>query len=333
MSDTELPPPKVENWRRLYDPNAQARCIKDNPPMHGFGRQLKVGDVVNVKGICWRNKYELSVPEECAFYELEGYFEVLLSQPPTSDEGTPLTDAFWEVTRNKERISYRAVSPSEAIEFCFQLEERLNAAEKQLGECTGGYETLERTLHAKERELFATRRDRDDWMLKATYRDESVSAAPQDEDVFGHKEAQAQIELCVREIQTLCDAFGYDPTEWLNDETAQGEAAAPQEGKAGGAMETGLAQSICERARHLLEPEVAVGQTWKESDPLVTRTVKVVGIHGDKVALRNTQTNRLSYASKSRFHGRSGGYIFVPDATSSPPSKAEGERIPGGGNG
>ena len=66
---------------------------------------------------------------------------------------TPLTDAFWEVTRGKECISYRAVSANEAIEFCFQLETRLNAAEKQLGECTGGYETLERTLHAKEREL------------------------------------------------------------------------------------------------------------------------------------------------------------------------------------
>ena len=71
----------------------------------------------------------------------------------TSDEGTPLTDAFWDVTRYKGRVSYRAVSANEAIEFCFQLETRLNAAEKQLGECTGGYKTLERTLHAKEREL------------------------------------------------------------------------------------------------------------------------------------------------------------------------------------
>ena len=80
----------------------------------------------------------------------------------TSDEGTPLTDAFWDVTRYKGRVSYRAVSANEAIEFCFQLETRLNAAEKQLGECTGGYKTLERTLHAKERELA----DRDnDWIL------------------------------------------------------------------------------------------------------------------------------------------------------------------------
>lgn len=79
MSDAEqLPIPKVLGWQALYEPGAQAKCIKDNPPMYGFGRNLKVGDVVAVQSVCWRGKYEIAVAAECAFYELEGYFEVLL---------------------------------------------------------------------------------------------------------------------------------------------------------------------------------------------------------------------------------------------------------------
>jgi hypothetical protein len=73
-----LPEPKILGWQALYQPGARAKCIKDMPPMHGFGRTLKMGDVVDVQSVCWRGKYEIAVAEECAFYELEGYFEVLL---------------------------------------------------------------------------------------------------------------------------------------------------------------------------------------------------------------------------------------------------------------
>ena len=73
-----LPEPQVANWQRLYEPNAKARCIKDNPPMRGFGKTLKVGDEVEVGNVCYSSCYELAVPKECAFYTLEGYFEVIL---------------------------------------------------------------------------------------------------------------------------------------------------------------------------------------------------------------------------------------------------------------
>jgi hypothetical protein len=43
-----------------------------------------------------------------------------------------------------------------------------------------------------------------------------------------HDEAQQAIARMVRQIQIICDEYGYDPTEWLNDETAQ-----PSEGKTG----------------------------------------------------------------------------------------------------
>ena len=74
----QLPVPNVLGWQALYEPGARARCIKDDPPMYGFGRALKRGDVVDVQSVCWRGfKYELAVKAECAFYELDHYFEVL----------------------------------------------------------------------------------------------------------------------------------------------------------------------------------------------------------------------------------------------------------------
>lgn len=73
----ELPPPRIAGWQRLYQPNARAICIKDDPPMYGFGRQIKTGDTVDVDSVCWRGKYQISVKAECAFYDLEDYFEVL----------------------------------------------------------------------------------------------------------------------------------------------------------------------------------------------------------------------------------------------------------------
>jgi hypothetical protein len=36
-----------------------------------------------------------------------------------------------------------------------------------------------------------------------------------------HDEAQAAITTMVRQIQIISDQYGYDPCEWLNDETAQ----------------------------------------------------------------------------------------------------------------
>ena len=74
----ELPIPKILGWQLLYESEARARCIKSSPPMRGFGRQLTAGDVVDVDGVCWVDThYEIAVPAECAFYTLEGYFEVL----------------------------------------------------------------------------------------------------------------------------------------------------------------------------------------------------------------------------------------------------------------
>jgi len=78
MND-QVPAPSVLGWQALYEPNALARCVKDNPPMVGFGRQLKTGDVVPVHGVCYTGtKYQISVEAECAFYDLEGFFEVQL---------------------------------------------------------------------------------------------------------------------------------------------------------------------------------------------------------------------------------------------------------------
>lgn len=77
---TSLPVPNIENWPLLYQEGAKARCIKDEPPMTGFGRSLRIGDVVNVSGVCWNGRYELAVREECAFYAAEGYFDVLVPE-------------------------------------------------------------------------------------------------------------------------------------------------------------------------------------------------------------------------------------------------------------
>ena len=45
-------------------------CTKDNPTMHGFGRTLKAGDVVEIKGTCCHGgRFDVSVPKECAFYD------------------------------------------------------------------------------------------------------------------------------------------------------------------------------------------------------------------------------------------------------------------------
>lgn len=70
--------PTVEGkYLPFWQEKSRAKCVKDNPPMRGFGRQLKVGDEVVVDGVIWNGQYELSVPAECAFYVMERFFETM----------------------------------------------------------------------------------------------------------------------------------------------------------------------------------------------------------------------------------------------------------------
>ena len=51
------------------------RCIKSDPPMVGFGRKLKRGDIVTIDGTVHHEiGFAISVPSECAFYAYD-YFE------------------------------------------------------------------------------------------------------------------------------------------------------------------------------------------------------------------------------------------------------------------
>lgn len=79
-----LPLPRIDNWRDLYKPGASVRCIKSDPPMKGFGKPLKAGDVVAVHSVCWSGiHYQIGVRDQCAFYDLEGYFEVVRQREPS----------------------------------------------------------------------------------------------------------------------------------------------------------------------------------------------------------------------------------------------------------
>lgn len=42
-----------------------------------------------------------------------------------------------------------------------------------------------------------------------------------DESGIGHDDAQSLVAHHVHEIQVLCDAFGYDPCEWLQEDVAK----------------------------------------------------------------------------------------------------------------
>lgn len=76
--DLPLPVPNFDGWQKLYDEGARVRCVRDHPPMIGFGKPLHVGDVVAVHSVCYRaGRYEVGVRDECAFYALEGYFELV----------------------------------------------------------------------------------------------------------------------------------------------------------------------------------------------------------------------------------------------------------------
>jgi hypothetical protein len=68
-----------DKYRPMWTPGTLVRCTKDSPPYVGFGRDLRAGDIVAVKGVCWDGThYQISVPEECGSYRMEGYFEVCL---------------------------------------------------------------------------------------------------------------------------------------------------------------------------------------------------------------------------------------------------------------
>jgi hypothetical protein len=66
--------PILEAFHNSRENPIEATCIKDNPPMRGFGRQLKTGDVVVVDGTVFDDRFRVAVPSECAFYAYE-YFE------------------------------------------------------------------------------------------------------------------------------------------------------------------------------------------------------------------------------------------------------------------
>lgn len=105
MSD-ELELPQVdEKYLPFWTEGTKARCVKDNPPMHGFGRQLKVGDVVTVNGVCWSGlRYQLAVPAETAFYDMEGYFEVEL-RDVTNEKVNPMEETTQQPPRTAEAIA------------------------------------------------------------------------------------------------------------------------------------------------------------------------------------------------------------------------------------
>ncbi len=64
-------------------------------------------------------------------------------------------------------------------------------------------------------------RDRDAARERVKELEKQVAALSKiDEQGSGHDDAMALIAHHFHEIQVLCDAFGYDPSEWLQDEVA-----------------------------------------------------------------------------------------------------------------
>ncbi len=67
--------PILEIFHNSRETPISAVVVKDNPPMHGFGKELKIGDIVIVKGTVSRgDKFQVSIPAQCAFYDYE-YFK------------------------------------------------------------------------------------------------------------------------------------------------------------------------------------------------------------------------------------------------------------------
>jgi len=71
--------PKLFAMHLTRNKPQQARVIKDDPPMHGFGKELKKDDIVTIEGTTYHPPvgcFCVSVPEECAFYDYN-YFELI----------------------------------------------------------------------------------------------------------------------------------------------------------------------------------------------------------------------------------------------------------------
>jgi hypothetical protein len=65
---------KLEWFHETRNHPAKVKCIRDNPPMKGFGRQLKIGDIVEIHGtICDGFGFQVTVPSECAFYDYTAF--------------------------------------------------------------------------------------------------------------------------------------------------------------------------------------------------------------------------------------------------------------------
>ena len=65
----------LERYHETRNNPKKVVCIEDNPPMVGFGKTLKVGDVIVIKGTIHNELgFCVSVPSECAFYEYS-YFK------------------------------------------------------------------------------------------------------------------------------------------------------------------------------------------------------------------------------------------------------------------
>jgi len=67
--------PKLAVFHNSREKPIKVICTKDDPPMTGFGRALKKGDIVEIEGTVSRGlRFEVSVAAECAFYDYR-YFE------------------------------------------------------------------------------------------------------------------------------------------------------------------------------------------------------------------------------------------------------------------
>jgi hypothetical protein len=71
-----------------------------------------------------------------------------------------------------------------------------------------------------------------------------------DERGMGHDDAMSSIASHVHEIQVLCDAFGYDPSQWLQDEVANDCAAPPKCETCGGTRKYVCLDEECVNDEH-----------------------------------------------------------------------------------
>ena len=157
-----------------------------------------------------------------------------LSEPQTSDEGTPtetpLTDAEVERLYGPLSDTFGTSLAGRFAEFTSRLERTLHAKERELAEAkTELKEHLSSSVDYKLvdgiRQLAQAAIS---WQGNFKALDDYVNAAPPPAtprgdggEAIGHDKAQELIATHVRQIQILAEQFGYDPAEWLNDETAQ----------------------------------------------------------------------------------------------------------------